>query len=462
MLDQIDTQHWEISLLGCAVQNYNLDAQEALSLISPDMLRYQEPRILYAAIQRCRSNGQEVDPMHVYEAIELMRADLSLGRFTEILHKEAMGSANIKAYASRIMELHRLNSTLALIKQAEQAILDTRDTRQALESVKAIMGQVDLSEGKEPRQLDAVLSEYFDHQMAVYEGRATQGQMLGMAGVADAFGPIGETDLIVVAGRPGMGKTQCALTVASDIALERNKPVLFFSLEMDDTQIAERVLLAEAGLSVDDVNNGRAFEEDTPAALMGKAARHIQGKPFFISQSVGVTVDDIAIQARKFAKRHPNTGAVIVDYLGLIKFNGNMRHDLAIAEITGGLKRLAQEIKVPIICLAQLNRGLEQRQDKRPVMADLRDSGAIEQDADKIVFVYRDAVYDSQTPMRDTIELINGKRRRGEPQNGYCHFRNGHIKPMTMEGQVWAQNMATEKPGNGNNSGHRGRGNGLR
>lgn len=446
MLNEIDTYHWEMNLLGCAVQNYTLDAQEALALITPDMLRVSEARVLYSAIQRCKSNGHEVSIPHVFEAIELMQADMSIGRFTEILHKEAMGGANITAYANRIRELYRLNNTLALIKQAEQAIHDTRDTKAALNAVKGIMAQVDISDGKEPRQLDAVLDEYFAHQVAVYQGTATQGQLLGMPGLYDAFGPIGETDLIIVAGRPGMGKSQVALSVASDIALERQKPVLLFTLEMDDTQIAERVVLSQAGLSIDDVNSGRAFEEDTPAALMGQAVKHIQGKPFFISQSVGVTIDDIAIQARKFAKKHPNTGAIIIDYLGLIKVNGNMRHDLAIAEITGGLKRLAQEIKVPVICLAQLNRSLEQRQDKRPLMSDLRDSGAIEQDADKIVFVYRDAVYDSQTPMRSTIELINAKRRRGKPQNGYCHFINGNIKPMTIEEQAWAQNTASFKP----------------
>lgn len=445
MINQIDTQHWELSLLGCAVKNYTLEAQEALNLITPEMLNYQEPKILLAAIQRCKSNGQQVDTMHVMEAIEVMGLDLSIGRFTEILRNEAVSSANIKPYAKRIAEIYRLNSTLALIRQAEKAIVETRDTQEALRSVKAIMGQIDITEGREPRQLDNVLEEYFDHQMAIYRGEATQGQLLGMAGVSDAFGPIGETDLIIIAGRPAMGKSQLALTVASDLSLDRNKPTLLFTLEMDDTQVAERVVLSQADLSIDDVNSGRAFEEDTPSALLGQAINHIKGKPFFISQHSGVTIDDIVIEARKFAQKHPNTGAILIDYLGLIKVNGKMRHDLAVAEITGGLKRLAQEIKVPIICLAQLNRGLEQRQDKRPLMSDLRDSGAIEQDADKIVFVYRDSVYDSQTPMRGTIELINAKRRRGKPQNGYCHFRNGNIKPMTTDEQVWAQNMAETK-----------------
>lgn len=443
---EIDTHSWEISLVGCAIQNYNLDAQEALGMISPEMLKCQEPKILYAGIQRCLSNGQPVDAMHVMEALDVMQSGMDIGRYTEILHKEAMGGANIKAYARRILELHKLNNTLALIKQAEEAIMATRDTRHALDAVKSIMGQVDISEGREPRQLDDVLSEYFDHQMAVYQGTAQIGCNLDMPGLREAFGPIGNTDLIIIAGRPGMGKSQCALTVAQELALDKVKPVLFFSLEMDDTQIAERVVLSQSGLSVDDVNTGRAFEQDTPAALLGKAVQHIKGKPFYISQMTGVTVDDIAIHAKKFAKRHPNAGAIVVDYLGLIKFSSGMRHDLAIAEITGGLKRLAQEINVPVICLAQLNRALEQRQDKRPLMADLRDSGAIEQDADKIVFVYRDAVYDSQTPLRDTMELINAKRRRGKPQNGYCRFTSGNMKPMTDSEQAWAQNLATSNP----------------
>lgn len=454
MLHEIDTYNFEINLLGCAVANYTLDAQEALSPITADMLNYNESKIMLAAINRCLKNGQAVSIPTVWEAIEvlgLVSKDFNLARLTEIITKEAISSANLKAYSERIRQLNALRGVLGAIREAEQAILSTRDTGAALEAVTGILGKIEISSGNEPKRLDAVIKDYLDHQMAVYRGEAAQGQRLSMDGLSHAFGSIGETDLVVVAGRPAMGKSQTALAVASELSLEKGKPVLFISLEMDDTQIGERVLLSRSNLSIDDVESGRAFENDNEVARMGNSITEIQDKPFFINQEGGATLEQITIQVKKFAKKNPNTGAIIIDYLGLIKSNGNLRHDLAIAEITGGLKRLAQEVKTPIILLAQLNRSLEQRQNKRPVMSDLRDSGAIEQDADKIVFVYRDAVYDPQTPLKSTLELINAKRRRGKPQNGYCHFKGGNIQPMTDSEQVWAQDLAESAHSAANN-----------
>jgi replicative DNA helicase len=245
---------------------------------------------------------------------------------------------------------------------------------------------------------------------------ANQGQLTGLSSgfieldkLLSGFQP---SDLIIIAGRPAMGKTSLVLSTARHIGLESRKPVAIFSLEMSKEQIVMRMLCAEAKVSNSKVRSGKLSDNDFPRLV--EAASKIAQSDIFIDDTPALSVLEMRAKARRLHRERP-LGAVIIDYLQLMRGSSRRqeRREQEISEISGALKALAKELHVPVIALSQLNRSVESRQDKRPMMADLRESGAIEQDADIIGFVYRDEVYHPDTQDKGVAELIISKHRNG-------------------------------------------------
>ena len=220
------------------------------------------------------------------------------------------------------------------------------------------------------------------------------------------------SDLIILAGRPSMGKTSLALSIVQHVGIELGRNVAFFSLEMSKEQIVMRILCAEAQVSNSRVRSGKLGESDFPRLV--DAASKIAQANIFIDDTPALPVLEMRAKARRLHRENP-LSLVVVDYLQLMRGSSRFteRREQEISEISGALKALAKELKIPVISLSQLNRGVEARQDKRPIMADLRESGAIEQDADIISFVYRDEVYHPETPDKGVAELIVSKHRNG-------------------------------------------------
>jgi replicative DNA helicase len=221
------------------------------------------------------------------------------------------------------------------------------------------------------------------------------------------------SDLIIVAARPGMGKTALALNFTRNAAMEAEVPVAFFSLEMSREQLSLRLLCAEARVNSARVRDGTFTDEDFDR--LSQAADDLSTAPIFIDDAPGLTSLEIKTKVRRL-KKEKNIGLVIIDYLQLMTSRSRLeRRDLEISEMSRSLKNLAKEIDIPIIALSQLNRSLESRQDKRPVLSDLRESGALEQDADLVLFLYRDELYnkDENNPNRGKAELILAKQRNG-------------------------------------------------
>ena len=221
------------------------------------------------------------------------------------------------------------------------------------------------------------------------------------------------SDLIIIAGRPSMGKTSLALTMVRHIGLLCQKRVAVFSLEMSKEQIVMRLLCAEARVSNTRVRSGNLGESDFPRLV--DAASKIAQAEIFIDDTPAISVLEMRAKARRLHKESP-LAMVVVDYLQLMKSGGRSadRREQEISEISGSLKALAKELSIPVVALSQLNRATESRQDKRPLMSDIRESGAIEQDADIIGFVYRDEVYNPDTTEKGVAELIISKHRNGE------------------------------------------------
>jgi len=259
---------------------------------------------------------------------------------------------------------------------------------------------------------------------------AQQGKDGGLSGLSTGYTRLNKitsglqkSDLIILAARPSMGKTAFALNIARNVALYERKPVAVFSLEMSNEQLSMRLLTSEARIDSNRLRTGFISQEDWQNAT--DAAGILNELPIFIDDTPNITTMEIRAKSRKLCQKHNELGLIVVDYLQLMKppFRTD-RRDLEIAEISRSLKALAKELNVPIIALSQLNRMLEQRSDKRPMLSDLRESGALEQDADIVAFIYRDEIYNKEpdNPKKGMAEIIVAKNRNGATGMAMMHF----------------------------------------
>lgn len=449
MISQIEHEE---RLLGAAIACYTATSASALAMLSADCFSTAGTRFLFKTISKLAAKGKPVDFVTVNAELQLAinRGDLPAecdAAWVIETAKNGVSDANAKAYAKIIRANSAMMKALQKLDEVKQTIINTQSPVDAMQAARDALMALDFGvERKKPRTLHDLAEEFTNHRIKIYNGEVPSGIRLKVDGMEHAFGTIGLTDFIVIAGRPGSGKTELAVAVANELAISQGKAVLYQSLEMEGTEVAERSILALSGLSVDDLER-RIFEGNESGAF-GHAVASIEGKPFYIDDSTGCSIDEVVTQCREFCAEHANVGALIVDYVGLMEISGkHSRHDLAIADITRKLKLLAKSQKIPVIGLFQLSRDVEKRGgSKRPVAADLRDSGSIEQDADKIVIVHRECIYDAKTPMKNVAELLNVKRRRGQPCNGYMEFKNGHFVGIPDAEQAKWRNTAEAAP----------------
>ena len=242
----------------------------------------------------------------------------------------------------------------------------------------------------------------------------------GITGISTGFVDLNKktaglqrSDLIIVAARPSMGKTTFAMNLCETAAMESDKPVLIFSLEMPSEQIMMRMLASLARVDQTKIRTGQ-LDDDDWARISSTMGLMMEKKNMFIDDSSALTPTELRSRARRVARENNGLSLIMVDYLQLMRVPGMTENRTQeIAEISRSLKALAKELNVPVVALSQLNRSLEQRADKRPVNSDLRESGAIEQDADLIMFIYRDEVYNEETTQKGIAEIIIGKQRNG-------------------------------------------------
>ncbi len=271
-----------------------------------------------------------------------------------------------------------------------------------------------------------------------------QGNAGGLSGLSTGYlklnnitSGLQKSDLIILAARPSMGKTALALNIARNVAVEERKPVAVFSLEMSNEQLSMRLLTSEARIDSNRLRTGFISQEDWQSAT--DAAGVLNELPIFIDDSPNITAMEIRAKARKLYKRHNELGLIIIDYLQLMKppFKTE-RRDLEIAEISRSLKALAKELNVPVMALSQLNRMLEQRSDKRPMLSDLRESGALEQDADIVAFIYRDEVYNKEpdNSKKGTAEIIVAKNRNGATGTALMHFLGAYTRFEELTSEI--------------------------
>ncbi|WDP93149.1 MAG: replicative DNA helicase [Desulfobacter sp.] len=314
-------------------------------------------------------------------------------------------------------------------KTIERCLEDKGDFKDILDEAEAAVFQI--AERKTGGAFKS-LGELIDLNIDQLEEQ--QGKDGGLAGLSTGYPRLDQitsglsgSDLIILAARPSMGKTAFALNIARNVAFTDRQPVAVFSLEMSCDQLSMRLLTSEARIDSNRLRTGFISPEDWQNAT--DAAGILNEMPIFIDDTPGISVMDLRAKCRKLYQKNGGLGLVVIDYLQLMKapFRSD-RRDLEIAEISRSLKALAKELNVPVVALSQLNRMLEQRADKRPMMSDLRESGAIEQDADIIAFIYRDEVYNKEpdNPKKGTAEIIVAKNRNGAIGTAHMIF-NGQF-----------------------------------
>jgi replicative DNA helicase len=234
----------------------------------------------------------------------------------------------------------------------------------------------------------------------------------GFADLDDKTAGLQPSDLVIVAARPSMGKTAFSVNIAEHAAIRSKKPVAIFSMEMSASQLAFRLISSVGRIHQQNLRTGDLAEEDWPRVT--SAITMLSEAKIFIDDTPALSPVELRSRARRLKREHGGLGLIVIDYLQLMQVPGNKENRATeISEISRGLKALAKELNVPVIALSQLNRSLEQRSDKRPMMSDLRESGAIEQDADVILFIYRDEYYNPESPDKGKAEIIIGKQRNG-------------------------------------------------
>ncbi|MBL1278005.1 MAG: replicative DNA helicase [Ectothiorhodospiraceae bacterium] len=254
-------------------------------------------------------------------------------------------------------------------------------------------------------------------------------------------------DLIIVAGRPSMGKTSFAMNIAENAAIQAKIPTAVFSMEMPGEQLTMRLLSSLGRIDAHRMRTGKLVDEDWPR--LTSAVGLLSEAPIFIDDTPALSPNDLRARARRLKREH-GLGLVIIDYLQLMQVTGTTENRTnEISEISRSLKALAKELEVPVVALSQLNRGLEQRQDKRPIMSDLRESGAIEQDADVIAFIYRDEVYNEDSPDKGTAEILIRKQRNGPIGMSRLTFNGQFTRFENYIHDIYSDDEGYSAPGHG-------------
>ncbi len=423
----------EESLLSAIFINNN-NLLDLVEILSPEDFYKGAHQKIFQVIIELASKKEPADLVTVANALKEKNELESIGgaAYLASISDAAPVAVNAIHYAKIVRGKSGLRQLIdAASKIIEQCLEDKGDFKEILDIAEASIFK--LSEKKSSRSFQS-LGELINLNIDKLEEQ--QGKEGGLSGLSTGYARLNRitsglqgSDLIILAARPSMGKTAFALNIARNVALEERKPVAIFSLEMSNEQLSMRLLTSEARIDSNRLRTGFISQEDWQSAT--DAAGVLNEMPIFIDDSPNITVMDIRAKARRLYQKHGELGLIIIDYLQLMKapFRSD-RRDLEIAEISRSLKALAKELNIPVMALSQLNRMLEQRGDKRPMMSDLRESGALEQDADIIAFIYRDEVYNKEpdNPKKGTAEIIVAKNRNGSIGTALMHFHGQYTR----------------------------------
>lgn len=420
---------------GLLLENDAMD--RVVDLIGELDFYRHDHRLIFKQAQALIEQNKPADVVTVFELLEKHGQAIEAGGLAYLsgLVQAVPSAANIRRYA----EIVRERSVMRRLVEVGTFISDSayepmgRGAEDLLDQAEAKVFEI--AEGNARSQqtfldIGPLLTQVVDKIDTLYnrEGDSdVTGIPTGFVDLDNMTSGLQPGDLVIVAGRPSMGKTAFAMNVAEHVALEASKAVAVFSMEMGAVQLLMRMIGSVGRLDQHKLKTGKLQDEDWQK--LSYAVGRLNDVQLYIDESAGLTVREVRARSRRLARRCNGLGLIVIDYLQLMSGNSRDQNRTAeVSEISRSLKSLAKELQVPVIALSQLNRSLEQRTDKRPMMSDLRESGAIEQDADLILFMYRDEYYNPDSPEKGMAEVIIGKQRNGPTGRVRLTFRGEYSR----------------------------------
>jgi len=414
----------EQSLLGGLLLD-NQAFDKIADLVAADDFYRDDHRRIYRHIARLIEQGKPADVVTVAESVEASEDKDRTGgpAYLGSLAQNTPSALNIRRYAELVRERSVQRRLIQVATEIAESALSPsgKEVGQLLDEAESRIlevgekGQRGTQGFEEIQPVLARVFERIDHLYHQENKSDVTGVPTGFVDLDEKTAGLQPGDLIIVAGRPSMGKTALALNMAEHVAVDNGLPVAIFSMEMSATQLAMRLLGSIARVDQHKMRTGRLADEEW--SRLSTAMERLHNAPIFIDEAAALNALELRARARRMRRQCGSLGLVMVDYLQLMSSanqNQNENRATEISEISRSLKALAKELGAPVVALSQLNRALETRNDKRPMMSDLRESGAIEQDADLILFIYRDEVYfPEKMESRGLAEVIIGKQRNG-------------------------------------------------
>jgi len=411
----------EQSVLGGLMLDNQAFDRVAELVVSQDFYT-RTHKLIFEAMTALAEIGDPIDLITISESLEKNNQLAGIGGFAYLaeIAKNTPSAANIDAYANIVRERAVVREMIGVANEIAEAGFNTegRTSHDLLDFAESKVFKIAEQRTKStegPQSIHNILEKTVDKIEELY-----QSPQDGVTGVSTGYADLDKmttglqpSDLIIVAARPSMGKTTFAMNLAEHAAMTQDKPVLIYSLEMPSEQIMMRMLASLGRINQTKVRTGQ-LDDDDWARLSSTMGLLMEKGKMYVDDASGLTPTDVRSRARRIARDHGGISMIMVDYLQLMRVPSLAdNRTLEIAEISRSLKALAKELKCPVVALSQLNRTLEQRADKRPINSDLRESGSIEQDADLIMFIYRDEVYNEDSTDKGIAEIIIGKQRNG-------------------------------------------------
>ena len=412
---------------------------EVTEHLKPEDFYRPAHKILFKAMMSLADRGEAIDIVTVKSMLEANHELNLVGNVSYLVEiiNAVPTSANAEYYAKIVAKKAQLRS---IIGNLSDSIGNAYDEDMDIDEIIAKTEQslLKVSQSSNKGSFRAIHDVLLENHTKIEERSNSSSEITGIETGFSDFDKLTtglhEDNLIILAARPAMGKTAFALNIAQNVATKSGKPVAIFSLEMGDESLVERMLSAEGAIPNHHIRTGFLSTDEWERLVYAQS--RLAEAPIFIDDSAGIRISDIRARARRLAQETSGLGLMVIDYLQLITGRKTDNRQQEVSEISQQLKIIAKELKVPVIALSQLSRSVEQRQDKRPIMSDLRDSGSIEQDADIVAFLYRDAYYQDNADDQEEsnlTELIVKKNRHGSLGTVKLYFHKEYTKFSSVE-----------------------------
>ena len=427
----------EQAVLGAMLLSHDAVIVAMEKLQSQDFYR-DVHRIIFEAMEHLHRENKEIDVITLPDELKRMKKLDDVGGLEYVLNlPNLVGSAaNIEYYANIVAGKALARNLISTCTELTTEAYDGQKETEALldDAERRILQLSDTKNRGDFASVGAVVEVTLDKITKLYENKA------GLTGLPTGFRDLDRmtsglqpSDLILVAARPSMGKTAFTLNIAQNVGVRQHKTVAFFSLEMSQEQLVQRLLCQIAHIDSQKLRTGQ-LNSDEEWTRLTDACDKLYESPIYIDDTPGISVAEMRSKARRLKSEH-GLDLIIVDYLQLMQGRNAESRQQEISEISRSLKALARELKVPLIALSQLSRSVESRQDKRPMLSDLRESGALEQDADIVSFLYREDYYDKETENQHITEVILAKHRNGPVGSVKLYFKNEFTLFLNLDTQ---------------------------